>query len=570
MNLKEYLTDLYKDSQCINLKRIKDKNVISQLNEKYNNIPLLEAVYLEMNGIDRQSLKCEKGNYPKFLSSRKGYTKYCKPTCSCVRNMLSHAVKESQSKVTPEERKKRQNKQKQTCLERYGNEYAIASEEVQEKIKQTNMERYGVNSTLELKEVQEKIKQTNTERYGNEYAIASEEIKDKKHQTNLDKYGVKNPLESKKIRQKGRNTCKKRYGMEVPLQCPNIIEKRVKSRNKNKAIQLIEKLEDIVTPLFDSVEYTGAQKRYPWKCKKCDNEFEDHVYNTRIPRCPTCYPPNSSNFEREVAGHIEQYYSIERNNRNVVGKELDIFIPDLSLAIECNGLYWHSELNGKDKHYHLNKTISCQEKDIHLIHIWEDQWHNKQDIVLSRINSLLGINDKIPARKCKISEINSSEFINENHLQGNCPSTIKYGLIHDNEIVAAMTFGKPRFNKRYEWELLRYCTKKNTNIIGGSSRLFKHFINQTKPNSVISYANREWSNGDMYNTLGFQFKEYTKPNYWYIINGIRYSRVKFQKHKLEKLLEFYNPNLTEWENMIMNEYDRIWDCGNSVWTWNNT
>ena len=179
-------------------------------------------------------------------------------------------------------------------------------------------------------------------------------------------------------------------------------------------------------PKFKLEEYNGIKEKYPWKCVKCRNIFHDSLEDGKIPRCPACYPLNKgSMFEHEIADCIEQHYTIERNNRNITGKELDIFIPDLSLAIECNGIYWHSELNGKDKHYHLNKTISCQEKGIHLIHIWEDQWHNKKDIVLSRINSLLGINERIPARKCDIIEINNGKFIDEKSFARKLPKQYK-------------------------------------------------------------------------------------------------------------------------------------------------
>ena len=522
--------------------------------------------------------------------SIKGYQKFCGRTnsCECLERSRINAIKNANETRTQEEWDEINKKTEETSLKKYGTKHFLQSQSVKNKIEQTHTEKYGYNRASKSQIVKDKTKQTNLEKYGVEYTSQLKETQLRTKQTNLEKYGVENIFQSEEVKDKIKQANLEKYGVEYNSQRPTTIEKRnetnlrlygnimplndcMKSReNRNISMfaGIIDRTKDKITPLFSIEEYHGTNidNRYPWKCNGCGNEFEDHLDNGRMPRCPTCHPwTNSSNFEREIAEYIEQYYSIERNNRNIIGKELDILIPDLSLAIECNGLYWHSELNGKDRHYHLDKTTSCQEKNIHLIHVWEDQWRDKQDIVLSRINSLLGINDKIPARKCEISETNSGKFIDENHLQGNCPNTIKYGLEYNGQLIAMMTFGKPRFNKKHEWELLRYCTKKNTNIIGGSSKLFKHFINQTKPNSVISYANREWSNGNMYKTLGFNFINYTKPNYWYITNNTRYSRIKFQKHKLEKLLEFYNPNLTEWENMVMNEYDRIWDCGNSVW-----
>ena len=104
--------------------------------------------------------------------------------------------------------------------------------------------------------------------------------------------------------------------------------------------------------------------------------------------------------------------------------------------------------------------------------------------------------------------------------------------------------------------------------MGGASKLFKHFISNHK-GTIISYANRRFSKGDVYEQLGFEFKGETKPNYYYVKGDQTYSRLKFQKHKLAKMLENYDPNLTEYENMLNNGYDKIYDCGNLIYLYNN-
>lgn len=258
------------------------------------------------------------------------------------------------------------------------------------------------------------------------------------------------------------------------------------------------------------------------------------------------------------------------NDRHL-GKELDIYLPDYNLAIEFDGLMYHSEGNSDysmfrntEKSYHLKKTELCLENNIQLFHIFEGE---DLDLWLSMINSKLGLNNKIFARKCIIKELKSKEteeFLLYNHIQGFCQAKINVGLFYEDELVSVMTFSKPRFNKKYEYELIRFCSKRNHTIVGGASKLWKYFVNKYDPKSVITYANRRFSNGEIYKTLGFTFLEKTSPNYFYfkIRELTLQSRVKFQKHKLKNILDVYDENLSESENMFNNDYRKIYDCGN--------
>jgi hypothetical protein len=178
------------------------------------------------------------------------------------------------------------------------------------------------------------------------------------------------------------------------------------------------------------------------------------------------------------------------------------------------------------------------------------------------------MNEKIWARKCQVRKIGSKiarDFFNENHLQGFTPATVTYGLYHNSELLMCISFGKPRFTKKIEWELLRAASSLNTSVIGGASRLFKRFVEEYDPKSIVSYSDRRWNTGHMYLNLGFKFVNSSAPNFWIFKNGIDLDhRVKFQKHNLPKLLENFDPKLTAWENMINHGYNRIWDCGNDV------
>ena len=252
-------------------------------------------------------------------------------------------------------------------------------------------------------------------------------------------------------------------------------------------------------------------------------------------------------------------------------KELDIYIPSKKLAIEYDGMYWHSTFEKEARNYHLNKTERCEEKCIQLIHIFENEWLYKQDIVKSRLKNLLGIYDAtVYARKCEVREVTSKEskiFQETNHIQGACNSSVNLGLYFNNELISLMTFGKCRFNKNYEWELLRFCNKLGYHVPGAAGKLLKHFEKTYNPTSLISYADRRWSRGKLYDALGFTLDHISRPNYWYYKNGDYElkSRVNFQKHKLKDKLEKFDPKLSESENMKNNGYLKIYDCGNLVY-----
>jgi len=236
-----------------------------------------------------------------------------------------------------------------------------------------------------------------------------------------------------------------------------------------------------------------------------------------------------------------------------------------------NTLVWHSsgnsKLPNKDKDYHLNKTEQCETQGIQLFHIFENEWLEKQEIWKSVLNSKLNRTNRIYARKCSIRELDNSlyrEFCEKNHLQGYGNASVKIGLFYNNELKTLVSFGKSRYDKSIEWELIRFCSKLNTSVIGGASKLLKYFERNYNPESIISYANRRWSQGNLYDKLGFNFVGNTNPNYFYFKpnENILYSRVKFQKHKLKDKLDLFDPNLTETENMYQNGYRKIYDSGN--------
>lgn len=304
-----------------------------------------------------------------------------------------------------------------------------------------------------------------------------------------------------------------------------------------------------------------SETKYRCVCNNCNHSF-NYTFVNKIPFCPKCNLYSKP--QRKLVDFINslRYTDLLINDRSIIAPyELDIVIPELQIAIEYDGLYFHRNKND------FHKYTLCKEKGIRLIKIFDDE---SETLIKSRLKSILNKTDKIIfGRKCKVIELNATEaaiFLNENHIQGYVPSSLKYGLKYDDELVAVMTFGRSRYNKNFEWELLRFANKANCSVVGGASKLFQHFIKTQSPQSVLSYCDVRWGSGNMYEKLGFKFHEHTKCNYfWY--KGKRESRIKYQKHKLLSLFPNADMSKTEDEIMYSQGFSKIYDFGNYVYHW---
>lgn len=315
-------------------------------------------------------------------------------------------------------------------------------------------------------------------------------------------------------------------------------------------------------------------------CTTCKSSFSitkqylqtEKKYNPKL--CDVCHPRpiiKISKGEQEVADWLKlKNINIIQSVRSIIKPyEIDIFLPDHNIGIEYCGLYWHSELAGKDSKYHLNKRTMANENGIHLITMFEDEWENKSNIVKSRLMNLLSITDqRIFARKCTISEISSkvaNKFLKDNHIQGSGRSNIRYGLFFNSELVSIMTFSESNISRKSNmWEINRFCNKLNMGVVGGASKLFNAFISNNTTDIVISFADKRWSSDNaFYTNLGFTISKHTQPSYWYIAHNdlTRYHRFALRKTKTD------NQNLTEWENRQRQNWNRIWDCGSIKYEW---
>ena len=345
--------------------------------------------------------------------------------------------------------------------------------------------------------------------------------------------------------------CKKCYGESVSERC------------KKPISHFIERAKNVHG---DKYHYTGKHTDTHMEivCKKHGRFMQNIGNHASGHNCPKC-AVRVSKFENELA----EKFNFEQSNRDLLnGKEIDLVNHERKLGIEINGVYWHRE-SEKDRNYHLSKTNLTNDKGYQLLHFWDLELMHKKELVYSMVASRLGLSErKIYARKCVIQDIDSktcNEFLEYNHLQGKCNASIRYGLFYVGELVAVMTFAKPRYNKKYDWELIRFCSQQNTNVVGAASKLFSHFKRLHENQSVISYANKRFSNGNVYIQIGFNLVGHSVPSYSWV-KGIQiYSRSQTQKHKLKALLgEYFNESLTEAENMQSNGFYRIWDCGNMI------
>lgn len=460
---------------------------------------------------------------------------------------------------------------KKTNLAKYGVTAPAKCSVVQAKYKAAMLDKYGVENAFQSEEVKNKIKQTMLEKHGVENISQSDYFKDKYKATMLDKYGVENGFQSKEIKNKIRQTSLKKYGATSAMKNKHISTKSRTQYVENYSSLLTKRLQNNNIEMLDTYmgsRIDGVNEYYTFKCTICGTEFQDYL-NGHIPQCPTCFPKKEkSKGEVEIADFLIAHgVEVQMNDRTLINPfEIDIVCPKEKIGIEFNGIYWHSL---KDKNYHLSKTIKMEKKGYRLLHIFEDEWVLKQEIVKSILKNYFNIKiTTIYARKCKIKLVSNDAakvFFNETHLQGYIASQYHIGLYFEDELMCCMSLSKSRFTAKYDWEVMRFSTKLNCRVLGGFSKLFAYFETIEK-GIVVSYADRRYFTGKSYESANFKFSHTTKPSYFYVKNKMkRYNRYNFQKHKLKDKLKSFDVNKTEKENMFENGYNQLYDCGTNCY-----
>lgn len=426
-----------------------------------------------------------------------------------------------------------------------------------EKAKQTSIEKYGVTHFSKTEDFIEKMKQTSLEKFGVEHYAKTEEFVNRVKSTNLEKYGVEHPAQSDEIKDRLKKISKKKYKCSFPQQKDYNMEIISIFDDKDQFKKLLYEY-----GVFDLAELVNCHSATIHKFAK--------KFNIKLP------VRNQSQDELEIKKLLDDNeIAYSMNDRSIISPlELDFYLPDYKIAFEINGLYWHSE-RLKQKNYHYNKWEQCRELGITLFSIFEDDLNSNAVMWKSKILHLCGKTDtlKLYARKCDIKEVDStvaSKFLNENHLQGKCNSKYKLGLYYDGILVSLMTFQNTRNNQDNIADLNRFCTKIGYQVIGGASKLLSHFIKtygQTY-NEIVQFSDNQYSDGTLYNTLGFELQYEIPPDYKYIVNGKREHKSNYRKNLIQKKFNLPNDYVRNTsEKVLMEEQGiyRIYDCGKKKW-----
>lgn len=471
-------------------------------------------------------------------------------------------------------------KSKRTNLEKYGTEIPMQSDKVKEKIQKTNIEKYGVRNVFQLEEIKDRVKSSNLEKYGTEYYQSTNEFKEKFKNTCLINFGVEHPTKSKKVLDKIKNSNLEKYGYEFYMSSLEFKNKSKKtniekygSECPNKS-EMLRKINYEVCKDINYIRYDEKEKSSLYRCTsghefyiKSDNYISRKRNN--ISPCTICNPINDlkSLKEKELFEFISSVYTGEIIQSYRDGLEIDIYLPELNLGFEFNGLYFHSE-KFKEKNYHIRKTNYFNSKNIKIIHIWQDDWEYRKDVVKSMISNKIGkSSNKIGARECEVREINDKniirKFLDENHIQGFVGSKIKIGLFYNDYLISLMCFDQFEGRKKIKngFNLNRFCNKLNSHVIGGASKMLQYFIGKFNPERIVSYADKDWSVGNLYEKIGFIKISESNPDYKYIINNKRVHKSNFKKSQLKSKFDIDISNKNESE--LVNELGiyKIYDCG---------
>lgn len=475
--------------------------------------------------------------------------------------------------LSDELKEKRSAKAKETFLKKYGVDNPAKSKEVLAKIQKTNLERYGVEYSAQSDIVKEKVKTTNLKKYGVEYSFQANEVKDKIKATNLERYGVDNPSKSDIIKTRIVESNRKNLGVDYPMQSKDVMDKsRVTSFEKYGTEYPNQS--DIVKSKIDAstLEHYGVNRA----CKL--DEFKQKVVDTNRERYGVDYTcliysgklrGNDSSYNRSFAELLDDN-GIKYEREFLLQKySYDFKVGETLIEINPTATHnTHFNPYGKnriDANYHRDKSKLAKDSGYSVIHVFD--WDDVDKVV-----QLLKFRVTAYARKCDVkvvSEIDTNNYLDMYHLQGTCRGQkIRLGLYHDNQLVSLMTFGKSRFNKSCEYELLRYCS--HYNVVGGAEKLFKYFVDNYKPNSIVSYCDTSKFSGKVYDALGFKYIKTNSPRkHWYSLKEKRHiTDGLLLSQGYDRLFKENHGKGTSNEELILSRgYLPVYDCGQATYIW---
>ena len=472
-------------------------------------------------------------------------------------------------------KKNRSAKAKETFLKKYGVDNPAKSKEVLVKIQKTNLDRYGVECSAQSEVVKEKIKATNLKKYGVEYSFQAEEVRDKIKATSLERYGVDNPSKSEVIKSKIVESNRKNLGVDYPMQSKDVMDKSRATSFEKYGTEYPNQSEIVKSKIDAStLEHYGVNRA----CKL--DEFKQKIVDTNRERYGVDYTcliysgklkGNDSSYNRSFAELLD-INNITYEREFLLQKySYDFKVGNTLIEIDptaTHNTYFSPYGDNRiDVNYHRDKTKLAKDNGYSVIHIFE--WDD-----INKVMQLLKNRVTIYARKCEVrmvSEVDTGNYLDTYHLQGTCRGQkIRLGLYYNNQLVSLMTFGKSRFNKNCEYELLRYCASHN--VVGGAEKLFKYFVDTYKPNSVVSYCDTSKFSGKVYDTLSFEFIKTNKPRkHWYSMKERRHiTDGLLLSQGYDRLFKESHGKGTSNEELILSRgYLPVYDCGQSTYIWRN-
>ena len=475
--------------------------------------------------------------------------------------------------LSDELKRNRSDKAKETFLKKYGVDNPSKSIEVYDKVRKTNLERYGVECSAQSEVVKEKIKASNRKKYGVEYSFQAEVVKDKIKATSLERYGVDNPSKSDIIKNRIVESNRKNLGVDYPMQSKEVMDKSMVTSLQKYGTEYPNQSEIVKQHIKESsLRIYGVEHPF------MSDVVIGKVLNTNLERYGVpCYlmltkrweEANDSKPNRDFAELLDDNnITYEREFR--CGKySYDFKIGNNLVEINPTATHnTHFNPYGKnriDDMYHFNKSNIANVKGYNVIHVfdWDD---------IDKVVQLLRERETVYARKCEVrlvNEVDANKYLDTYHLQGTCRGQkFRLGLYYDNKLVSLMTFGKSRFNKNCEYELLRYCS--HYSVICGAEKLFKYFVDNYKPNSIVSYCDTSKFSGKVYDILGFKYVKTNSPRkHWYsrkekrhITDGLLLSQGYDRLFK-----ENHGKGTSNEELILARGYLPVYDCGQSTYIW---
>lgn len=524
----------------------------------------------------------------RFISCNLGYAPYCGTKCanSCPdkkettqqawvekygskENRIEH-VKKACKKAMLEKTGYESNFHNPDFQKNFNGGKFAWDEETRSKREQTCLEKYGTKSTIESEHTKQKTKKTYAEKYENEHPMRDATVIANREARYLEKHGVANPTQNPAVKEKIKESCLQKFGVPNPAQ-RHI--KNIELWNDANFIKNTFLYPDSTIKYKEMMEFFGCLDAAHIKYRLSQLGIEYRLYSH--------YSSFENQIKEFIITHNPAVKIVERNRHIIKPYEIDLYLPEYKLGIEFHGLLWHSfgytppymdnaSLEENSKHLHKTKYNKAHERGIKLLQIFENEWESPiiQNIWKTVILESMNKNRTINACDCSIKEINALEansFLQENHLQqGAVGSTHNIGIFKDNTLCAVASFGKSRFKNIAEWELFKYAPKTYTNINNGLKSAITYFTQQVECNSILMFSNNRFSCQNELELIGFINQGETPPAQYYYHASDKLTmkhRINFKKHKLQELLDKFDPELTETQNMYENGYRKIYDAG---------